>query len=371
MREVKIKPGMGKPKLKWRMAFPREAVRLLQCQYIRRKEEQQTQERQAAYPTEQIEKAEQTGTKYLVIGTGPIKNRLSQPKRETAQGNFTTNNCESSNFKRGPERTQRKQYFWRRRQQKAWHQTKSAARKIEQGLAPVVQAASYAMKSALIPLLASAGGTAVILLLALPLLTTGFASSPAGILTGTEVSKVDEQAMEVWQSLPNDLPEERRVVVTYALALVEKVPYFWGGKSLTLGWDDRWGSSMEITAPGDETTGTVRPFGLDCSGFVDWVFYNATGGKVILGQGGGVIAQHAACTDIPQDEAQPGDLVFYLGDEHVGIVVGRDESDNLLIAHCSGGQNGVAITLTIGAHRDNRLGCFYKATRRHASIKST
>ena len=134
----------------------------------------------------------------------------------------------------------------------------------------------------------------MILLLALPLLTAVFASSPAGILAGTEVSEMDEQAMEVWQALPNDLSEERRMVVTYALAFVGKVSYFWGGKSLTLGWDERWGTSMEITAPGDETTGTVRPFGLDCSGFVDWVFYNATGGKVVLGQGGGVTAQHAA-----------------------------------------------------------------------------
>ncbi len=72
---------------------------------------------------------------------------------------------------------------------------------------------------------------------------------------------------------------------------------------------------------------------------------------MILGQGGGVIAQHAACTDIPKDDAQPGDLVFYPNDEHVGIVVGRDKNDDLLIAHCSSGQNGVATTLTIGTVR--------------------
>ena len=49
-------------------------------------------------------------------------------------------------------------------------------------------------------------------------------------------------------------------------------------------------------------------------------------------------------TPISWNEAQPGDLVFYPGDEHVGIVGGRDESGNLLIIHCAFSQNNVVIT---------------------------
>jgi hypothetical protein len=64
---------------------------------------------------------------------------------------------------------------------------------------------------------------------------------------------------------------------------VGKVNYFWGGKSLVLGWDSRWGTSMKVTAAGSSTTGTYRPYGLDCSGFVDWVFYNVSGGAYIVG----------------------------------------------------------------------------------------
>lgn len=45
-----------------------------------------------------------------------------------------------------------------------------------------------------------------------------------------------------------------------------------------------------------------------------------------------------------QNEAQPGDLVFYPDDEHVGIVGGRDESGNMLIIHCAFSQNNVVIT---------------------------
>ena len=150
--------------------------------------------------------------------------------------------------------------------------------------------------------------------------------------------------IEVWERLPDDLSMERRMVVTYALALVDKVDYFWGGKSLVLGWDDRWGEPAEVTAEGSDTTGTEQPYGLDCSGFVDWAFYNASGGSYIIGQVGGAAAQHASCPDIAWDEMQPGDLLFYPEDEHVGIAAGRDWLGLLLVVHCASGTNGVTIS---------------------------
>ena len=58
--------------------------------------------------------------------------------------------------------------------------------------------------------------------------------------------------------------------------------------------------------------------------------------------------QHSYCTDIPWGEAQPGDLVFYPDDSHVGIAGGTDADGNLLIVHCSGGANGVVITGSAG-----------------------
>lgn len=101
---------------------------------------------------------------------------------------------------------------------------------------------------------------------------------------------------------------------------------------------------MQVTAPGSSSSGTYRPYGMDCSGYVDWVFYNATGGEYIIGHGGGASAQHTYCTTISWDEALPGDLVFYPEDSHVGIVGGRDESGNLLIIHCASGYSNVVIT---------------------------
>ena len=112
-----------------------------------------------------------------------------------------------------------------------------------------------------------------------------------------------------------------------------------------------------MTAEGSSSTGAYRPYGLDCSGFVDWVFYNATDGAYVIGHGGAHM-QHSYCTDISWSEAQPGDLVFYPGDTHVGIVGGRDADGNLLIVHCSGGANGVVITGAAGFTVVARPDCF-------------
>ena len=155
---------------------------------------------------------------------------------------------------------------------------------------------------------------------------------------------VTADAKEVLLNLPEDLSPEREAVIRAACSLVGKVNYFWGGKSLVLGWDSRWGRLTEVTAAGNSTTGTYRPYGLDCSGFVDWVFYNATGGEYIIGHGGGAMAQHSYCTNISWAEAQIGDLVFYPEDTHVGIVCGWDESGNILILHCAFSANNVVIT---------------------------
>lgn len=159
-----------------------------------------------------------------------------------------------------------------------------------------------------------------------------------------DLSITQEDALALLENLPDGLSPEREAVIRNALMLVGKVNYFWGGKSLVLGWDSRWGTTMQVTAAGSSSTGTYRPYGLDCSGFVDWVFYNATGGEYIIGHGGGAASQHTYCTPISWSEAIPGDLVFYPGDSHVGIVGGRDANGNLLIIHCASGANNVVIT---------------------------
>ena len=159
-----------------------------------------------------------------------------------------------------------------------------------------------------------------------------------------DVYSVSGDTAALLRDLPEGLSPEREAVVRTACSLVGKVNYFWGGKSLVIGWDVRWGELRQVTAAGSSTTGTYRPYGTDCSGFVDWVFYNATGGGYIIGHGGGATMQHSYCTDISWTDAQPGDLVFYPDNSHVGIVGGRDANGELLIIHCASGHNNVVIT---------------------------
>ena len=164
----------------------------------------------------------------------------------------------------------------------------------------------------------------------------------------TDLAAQTEKARELLKNLPDDLAPERRAVVETACQLVGKVAYFWGGKSLVIGWDSRWGTLQKVWADGSSTTGTYRPYGLDCSGFVDWTFYNATNGAYYPGHGGGASMQHSYCTPITWADAIPGDLVFYPEDSHIGIVGGWDADGNLLIVHCASSHNCVVITGTDG-----------------------
>lgn len=159
-----------------------------------------------------------------------------------------------------------------------------------------------------------------------------------------DVYSVSGDTAALLRDLPEGLSPEREAVVRTACSLVGKVNYFWGGKSLVIGWDVRWGELRQVTAAGSSTTGTYRPYGLDCSGFVDWVFFNQSDGSYVIGHGGGATMQHSHCTNISWADAQPGDLVFYPDNSHVGIVGGRDANGELLIIHCASGYNNVVIT---------------------------
>lgn len=173
-----------------------------------------------------------------------------------------------------------------------------------------------------------------------------------------DVYSVSGDTAALLRDLPEDLSPEREAVVRTACSLVGKVNYFWGGKSLVIGWDARWGELRQVTAAGSSTTGTYRPYGLDCSGFVDWVFYNQSGGSYVIGHGGGATMQHSHCTNISWADAQPGDLVFYPDNSHVGIVGGRDANGELLIIHCASGYNNVVITGASGFTSIGRPVCY-------------
>lgn len=121
-----------------------------------------------------------------------------------------------------------------------------------------------------------------------------------------------------------------------ALSLVGRVPYFWGGKSAA-GWNNRWNISTLVTAPGSSSSGTYQPYGLDCSGFTDWVYKTAGIGNIL--SAGGTAYQWSQSYKISDSDLRVGDLAFMQppnssGINHVGIFIGRDTNGNKLYCHC-------------------------------------
>lgn len=386
MRDVKTRAAMEQPKKRQKNTMPRTAVRILQRHYTQQKQERQTQHQRqpVEYATEQARQGaadaarltfratQQLQRKYILHKYRTQKVRQRQEttavqvrQRDMWQTTEQTYAAQTATAQRtaaiprqaaqkppAPTMTtaqqRAKQHTHRAAQRQMLQQTKAAARKAGQRLEQMAQAVGKTVRAGIEAIAAAGGGVVLFLLLALPVVAVAAALSPAGVVADSHTMEPTGEAMEVWERLPDDLSIERRMVVTYALALVEKVDYFWGGKSLVLGRDDRWGELMKVTAEGSATTGTEQPYGLDCSGFVDWAFYNASGGAYVIGQEGGAAEQHANCVDIEWDEVQPGDLLFYPEDEHVGIAAGRDWLGRLLVVHCAAGTDGVAISHRTG-----------------------
>lgn len=334
MREVKTRAAVEQPKMREKSAMPRAAVRILQRRYAQEKRERKPEE----YATEQVQQ-----------GAADAAQMAASVHRAPQKMPPTTST--------GPQRSAKRR-TQRMAQRRMLQRTKSAAHKAGQELERVARAVGRTVRSGVGGIVAAGGGVVLVLLLVLPLLAAAVSLSPAGIVADGRTVEPTGEALEAWERLPDGLSVERRMVVTYALALVDKVDYFWGGKSLVLGWDDRWGEMIEVIAEGDDTTGTVQPYGLDCSGFVDWAFYNASGGGCALGQGGGAAAQHGGCVDIEWDEVQPGDLVFYPEDDHVGIAAGRDGQGRMLVVHCTAGAGGVTLSRSDGFTQAARPGWY-------------
>lgn len=159
-----------------------------------------------------------------------------------------------------------------------------------------------------------------------------------------------EEINTIQSYIPEGVTIKSETVVEAAESLVGKVNYFWGGKSLAIGWDERFGTDMEVTSPGSSSTGTIRPFGLDCSGFVTWTFVNAglAAESIESTIGHGTTAQWNLSTSIPASTAMLGDLAFLATPgtrkvNHIGIVVGRNNDGEILVVHCSSGANNVSI----------------------------
>ncbi len=138
-----------------------------------------------------------------------------------------------------------------------------------------------------------------------------------------------------YASMLEGIDSTRKTVIQTALSLKDKVPYEWGGKPDGPGFDSSWWTY-------DTETGLQK--GLDCSGFVQWVFMtagfsneiydNLTSTSTLL---------ESSLTKIKREELKPGDIGVTARPNgevnHVAIYLGNDEW-----IHCSSSKKTVTVS---------------------------
>ena len=158
--------------------------------------------------------------------------------------------------------------------------------------------------------------------------------SSVSVLTPEGLSSVNQKTYEEYAAmLPDDLSQERRTIVLNALALLGKVPYEWGGKPTTGGYDSTWWSF--------DTSGQQK--GLDCSGFVQWVYMTSGYPKAVTGKIYSTSSINKNLVSISESELQPGDIGLMnntsSSQNHTGIYLG-----NGLWIHCSSSAKTVVVS---------------------------
>lgn len=130
----------------------------------------------------------------------------------------------------------------------------------------------------------------------------------------------------------NKASTQRKVLFEVATSLIGKVPYQWGGKPLMPGYDTKWWTFDENN----------EQRGLDCSGFVQWVFLTSGYSEDIYK---GLISTTSILTsgynEILMEDLQIGDIGVFEGKttNHTGIYIGNNKW-----IHCSSQANSVTIS---------------------------
>lgn len=167
----------------------------------------------------------------------------------------------------------------------------------------------------------------------------------------TKYEEVSAEVIALALQSNEDVEPESQKVIDAGLSLIGKVGYFWGGKSFVTGFDPEWGTKKTVDSSGSETSGTQRPFGLDCSGFVCWTYAQLgyTKNEIIDIIGTGTENQWNRSTEISWSDLRPGDFVFQnrvpsRDGNHIGICIGFGEDGMPLFVHCAYSFNNVVVT---------------------------
>ncbi|MFR5601491.1 MAG: C40 family peptidase [Lachnospiraceae bacterium] len=126
--------------------------------------------------------------------------------------------------------------------------------------------------------------------------------------------------------LPGDLEPERYDMIETALGSVGRIPYYWGGKPSYKGYQENAFGSL-VTP--DQKGRNLR--GLDCSGWIQWVYWTSTGQRLPYESTSGLLQ---CGTSIERADLQPGDIMVRTGaNAHVVLFLGWMADGNMLCIH--------------------------------------
>lgn len=137
--------------------------------------------------------------------------------------------------------------------------------------------------------------------------------------------------------LPNDLSDERKNVVDTALRSVGRIPYYYGGKTSRGGYTKNYfGSKVRSDYKGRCLKG------LDCSGWVNWVYQTAFNRQIISSEG--TIKLASVGRKITRKDLLPGDIIVRPGiDSHVMMFLEWAQDGKMKVIHENGSVNNVSI----------------------------
>lgn len=137
--------------------------------------------------------------------------------------------------------------------------------------------------------------------------------------------------------LPQTISLNRRLLIETALKSVGKIPYYYGGKTSKFGYDsNEFGSKVKPDYIGRSLKG------LDCSGWVNWVYMTAFNKYMIKSEGTAKLAGEGQ--KITRKELLPGDLIVRPGiDSHVMMFLEWAEGNKVKVIHENGSVDNVSI----------------------------
>lgn len=162
------------------------------------------------------------------------------------------------------------------------------------------------------------------------------AISPGNPLTTAEIQAYMAQ-------LPANLSDTRKEIIRFALNSVGKVPYYWGGKPSA---QDYTGNHFGVLTTPDYKGRVLK--GLDCSGWINWVYWSATGHRLAYE---GTAGLAVLGSKIRRDQLKPGDIIVRTGaDAHVIMFLGWTADGRIQCIHES---SGTVNNVTIGVRDAN------------------